>query len=735
MATKDTEDDIYAYGLSVALTKVAAPSTVGLYSSCPRRIKGLLRKLETNMKRESERREKKYPPAQKKGSLWNFVSMLVRMIFYWPKWSDKHKERKNVQYIFIRFNAWHFTGTDKLWAGLVITLCQSFQTTFGSFLVSLFRTAQKIDESVRKTIKESRETEWIAKKICCFPLWLLTLVSAPLVIGLIAAVIIVGFPIGDSSGDGITAFESMAIATLGLPAAGAVRFTFLLSKNLMFSQDFSIQRLMDKPKMSAQLGFMNEVQKEVEVLTNFIHFMEVYNRRNIRVVLEITNLDRCTPEKIVGVLEAINLLLSGENVPFISILAIDPRVIVKSVESSKSFEGMDKNGYLFLNRIVTLPFTVPEMEISSKRSVFRKLVECQSEFSEDDQLEESQENSNKAERSQVFEEYFMESGISCESQIPLISSITDRRKQNVTIQKTVKDLIKESLRVISDEGTEGNFNDYLMENSIHMRRIINSVRVSVIIMAARKKELPQAKEVAAWIVLANQWPCRLSWILQCIEDDEQRAEIDKDVTGEDSIDETKCLWDVFCESRIELHLIKDQIKNLLEMDGDPELFEMFLKKDFLFTIKKANYLKAFTVNLDLSIKKDLEIICGSKSLKDTIKSEVPTPLKTGLVLKMNEDDVCNEMKKLKFCETNADKYMKRIKENHLDGRALLFGHNSEIKNVLQMSMGEWTDFSIHFLGIKPAAVCPARDRSPYLMSVQPSSISMENLSVGESTRA
>ncbi|RXM35731.1 hypothetical protein EOD39_3942 [Acipenser ruthenus] len=733
MATK--EDDIYAYGLSVALTKVAAPSTVGLYSSCPRRIQGLLRKIETNMKKESERREKKYPPAQKKGSLWNFLSILLRMIFYWPKWSDKHKERKNFQYIFIRFNAWHFTGTDKLWAGLVITLCESFQTIFGRFLVSIFRTSQQIDESVRKTIKESCEKEWIAKTICCLPLWLLALVTAPLVIGLIAVVIIVGFPVGDSSDDGITAFESMAIATLGLPAAGAMRFTFLLSKNLMFSQDFNIQRLMDKPRMSTQLGFMNEVRKEVEVLTNFIRFMEVYERRNIRVVLEITNLDRCTPEKIVGVLEAINILLSGENVPFISILAIDPRVIVKSVESSKSFEGMDKNGYLFLNRIVTLPFTVPEMEISSKRSVFRKLVERQSEFPEDDEIEESQEISYKAERSQVLEESFMESGILYESQIPLISSTPDRREHNVTIQKTVKDLIKESLRVISDEGTEGTFNDYLMENSIYMRRIINSVRVSIIIMAARKRELPPAKEVAAWIVLANQWPCRLSWILQCIEDDEQRAAIDKNVTGEDSIDETKCLWDVFCESRIELHLIKDQIKNLLEMDGDPELFEMFLKKDFLFTIKKAKFFKVFTVNLDQSIKKELEIIRGSKSLKDTIKSEKTTPLKTGLVLQMNEDDVCKEMKKLKFNETNDGKYMQRIKENNLNGRALLFGHNNEIKNALQMSMGEWTDFSIHFLGIKPQAVCPARDSSPYLTSVQPSAISVENLVVGESTRA
>ncbi|MBN3281512.1 NKPD1 protein, partial [Polyodon spathula] len=657
------------------------------------------------MIKESERRQNKFSPAQKKGSLWNFVSTLLTMIFYWPKWS-MDKKRRNVRYLFIKFNAWHFTGTDKLWAGLVITLCESFQSIFGCFLISVFRTSQHIDESVRKTIKESREPQWIAKKICCFPLWLLAIVSVLLAIGLIAVVVIVGFPTGNSSGDGITVIESMAIATLGLPAAGVVRFTLMLSKNLMFNQDFNIQRRMDAPKMSAQLGFMNDVRKEVEVLINFIHFMEVYERRNIRVVLEITNLDRCTPEKIVGVLDAINILLSGENTPFISILAIDPRVIVKSVESSKSFESMDKNGYEFLNHIVTLPFTIPEMDIGSKRRVFRKLVERQSEFPDDGQFEKSQVISYEAERSKMLEESCMESGIAHESLIPLIISTPDRREHNVDIQKIVKDLIKETLRVIIEEGDEGNFKYYLMENSIHMRRIINSVRVSIIIMASQKGELPPAREVAAWIVLANQWPCRLSWILQCIEDNEQRAEIDKDLTGEDSIDGTKLLWDVFCESRIEFHLIKDQIKNLLEMDGDPELFEMFLKKDFLLTIRHANCFKAFTVNLDLSIKKELEIIWGSKNRKHTITLAKAMPLKSGFVLKLSKDDVCSEMKKLNFSEINADKYMQRIKENNLDGRALLFGHYNEIKNVLQMSVGEWTDFSIHFLGIKPQAVCP-----------------------------
>lgn len=39
-------DDIYAYALSKALTRVSAPATVGLYSTCQDRITRILEKIE-----------------------------------------------------------------------------------------------------------------------------------------------------------------------------------------------------------------------------------------------------------------------------------------------------------------------------------------------------------------------------------------------------------------------------------------------------------------------------------------------------------------------------------------------------------------------------------------------------------------------------------------------------------------------------------------------------------------
>uniref|UniRef100_A0A4W5QBP1 KAP NTPase domain-containing protein n=1 Tax=Hucho hucho TaxID=62062 RepID=A0A4W5QBP1_9TELE len=118
---------------------------------------------------------------------------------------------------------------------------------------------------------------------------------------------------------------------MGVPAAAAIRFIFQMGKNLIFNQDLNVRKALDNERVSDQLGFMNEVRKEMWLLSRFILFMEVFEQRRIRVVLEITNLDRCAPKKIVGILDAISILLSDEESPFISLLAVNPEVLVQQV--------------------------------------------------------------------------------------------------------------------------------------------------------------------------------------------------------------------------------------------------------------------------------------------------------------------------------------------------------------------------------------------------------------------
>lgn len=140
--------------------------------------------------------------------------------------------------------------------------------------------------------------------------------------------------------------------------------------------------------------------------------------------------------------------------------------------------------------------------------------------------------------------------------------------------------------------------------------------------------------------MANLWPCRLSWILQCSEDRQQRADTD-DADG--AINQAKTLWEVFSETRLELHMLRDRLETVLEQDGDPELFERFLKVDFQFTLKDVDLFRLCTVNLDQSIKEKLAWVRGGPSLRDRTKSNAICPLRIGTVISMSTEDICKEV--------------------------------------------------------------------------------------------
>ncbi|XP_029628306.1 NTPase KAP family P-loop domain-containing protein 1 isoform X1 [Salmo trutta] len=685
-------DDVYAYGLSRALIKVAPPATVGLFSQCPSRTETLLKKIKIYMNREAEWREQKHKLKRPPPAWISYLALLLSIIFFRPVWREKEeRRRRRVRWIFVRFSAWHFAGSDKLWAGLVIRLFKAIQADFGELPLGLYRATQH--PYPKKVTSEGDEVNWKAIKLLCLPLWVVVLAAVLFSIGTCTLLYLYGFELQtNGTRSWVTVLESMAIATLGPPAVFALRTILRTSKHLLYTMGSSIQHQMNSSAVSDQMGFMNKVRKEVGVMVDFIHFMEVFEGRRIRVVLEITHLDRCSPDRVVRTLEAMNVLLAGENVPFVSILAVDPRVVVGCVESTMWFCGLTSSGYDFLNKMVTLPFSVPEMSPDSKCRAFKTLADS---YLEPD-WECIKRGKQRAGNFSAFEKCRLD-----DSLVPFIGkgkSETELLENGIHWEiwaKKIKALTNEALHAIYTKYSP--LHVYLMGNHVHMRRIINSVRVTVIVMDAMNYGgFSKAKDLAAWVVMANLWPCRLSWILQCSEDSQQRADTD-DADG--AINQAKTLWEVFSETSLELHMLRDRLETVLEQDGDPELFERFLKVDFQFTLKDVDLFRLCTVNLDQSIKEKLAWVRGGHSLRDRTKSNAICPLRIGTVISTSTEDICKEMDKLNI----PVKYQQLLTEKQLDGASLVYGRSSEIRHALQMTLGEWIAFSSHFLEAKPDA--------------------------------
>lgn len=656
----------------------------------------ILRQIEVYTKRETLRIEEESRgqtrPRPVKISVTGFLALIGRLLFYRPIWTKKNRHHHNIRFIYVYFSAWHFAGSDLLWAGLAIRLFQAMQMNFGKLHLVLYRVAQHEEEDeVKKKVVEDSTSDWRSKKLCCCPLWFLFLCLLVLPLILLVLPLAVNLPkpklepgqAENGTKSQVNVLEGLVIASLGVPAASILRFVFLMGKNLIFSQEQNIKKGMDNENVSIKLGFMNEVRKEMWFLSQFIQFMEVFERRRIRVVLQITNLDRCPPRKIVAVLDAMNILLSDKESPFISILAVNPDVLVEKVNFADGCFSKEDRAHSLLNRIVTLAFTVPPLCDDSKRNVFHSLIST-SQTRKDRSKTDSELRTEELKKSSFVDIPSVEITFEEEDTIPLVDKTTPHVKE-----EEVETLVKSILT--SDERK---LNKYILEDAMFMRRIINSIRVTVIIMKALKTELPPPEDIAAWVVMANQWPCRLSWIIQCVEDAQQRADIDHSHTA---MEESKTLWKVFSESKAELYVMRAQIEDLLEEDGDPEMFEKLLRVDFEFTVKDLKTFEMATVNLDRTIRKELAQIRGTSRLKDSGWMRDLAPLPIATIINMETEDVCKELERMKF----PSKYVDIVKTNDLSGSALVFGDADDLKELLGMTFGEWTTFRLHFLGLPP----------------------------------
>lgn len=289
------------------------------------------------------------------------------------------------KYIFIEFNAWIYSGSDLLWASMLEKLWTAVENECGKYSVRLHRAGislsgeeisqqQHLDET-----KEERESRIVNRAIAIRKKILtgVCYVIGGLIISILTVIVsqkrvwrlIVS----------ITSFyPSLFIFVEAGRAVGREIFSSRGMKILKDVQTFEKHQRVD---FSERTGFMGEVKREVEYLFDFVRTHCVNDskfkkKRPIRLSLFIDDLDRlATSKEVVKVLEALILLLVDS--PITCWLAVDSRLVVTSIDdcfgAKFSKEGLD--GYKFLEKIVQLPFCIPDLEKTNKMSFVQKTLD------------------------------------------------------------------------------------------------------------------------------------------------------------------------------------------------------------------------------------------------------------------------------------------------------------------------------------------------------------------------
>lgn len=89
-----------------------------------------------------------------------------------------------------------------------------------------------------------------------------------------------------------------------------------------------------------------------------------------KIVISISDLDRCSAHKIRSVLEAVHILLSHPRAPFVCAVAIDPQLAASAFASDAVGGGgeapnLQPVGYQYprqyLDKIINIPFCLPKV--------------------------------------------------------------------------------------------------------------------------------------------------------------------------------------------------------------------------------------------------------------------------------------------------------------------------------------------------------------------------------------
>ncbi|UTM45920.1 KAP family P-loop NTPase fold protein [Glutamicibacter mysorens] len=134
---------------------------------------------------------------------------------------------------------------------------------------------------------------------------------------------------------------------------------------LMRGMEFAAVGGLFSVKMSETLGLPQQVEDNNGNRTDT--YMEGLNQLQIlgesiegRIVVLIDDLDRCSPDRVVELIEAVRLLMDVEG--FVFVLAIDYEVLLDAIRHKYQHADSEK----FIEKIVQVPFWIPSLQIEDE---------------------------------------------------------------------------------------------------------------------------------------------------------------------------------------------------------------------------------------------------------------------------------------------------------------------------------------------------------------------------------
>ncbi|RMH80187.1 MAG: hypothetical protein D6681_18730, partial [Calditrichaeota bacterium] len=262
--------------------------------------------------------------------------------------------------ICVRFNAWQFQDARQTWAGLAHVIGEALEEALPYWrrkLIGLYYAWKKRRRELSLTL------------------------GMPFLAALIIALITVGINPALleklarwSAANESELPDSLALLKLVLPSgAGFLGVGYLLSRlfNIFHPISQQMLRYPRRAEYREQMGFQHQVMEDLR----FLYHTFPQKPHRPRVVVFIDDLDRCSEDKVMEILQAINLILARSE--FFVFLGMDTKMIHRAIylHYSKNGEVPLEEGFQenYLRKIVQLSFHLPPIPEEKRFGLVRRL--------------------------------------------------------------------------------------------------------------------------------------------------------------------------------------------------------------------------------------------------------------------------------------------------------------------------------------------------------------------------
>lgn len=263
---------------------------------------------------------------------------------------------------------------------MVITLYNHIEDEYGFLITRLCRVFHNKPVTSSSNSFTTRFNRF--RSICCIPVFLLIIVFLIALVGITIIFRVKGFHMNEFKlQDNILLSTFMIITLLSLIGSSVTCFKIIL--NLFKSPRVCIMKTLNKVRDANKIeGFLLALKREIDSMANTVLTLDAFTHSNTRLVIVIDGLDSCEQDKVLQILEIVHVLFTKEGDPYITILAVDPHVLIKGIEGNLMSTFCNKNGSLngheYLRTIIHLPIY---LQINfSKAKALSKIAETSSMY-------------------------------------------------------------------------------------------------------------------------------------------------------------------------------------------------------------------------------------------------------------------------------------------------------------------------------------------------------------------